>query len=57
MDVRKADGPSVASALAVPTGQAVGNVSHHLRVPGAGDLIAEAPEPVFLFACGVPAHP
>jgi len=44
MDVLKVDGPSTASAMAVRTGQAVGNVSHHLRVLGACNLIEEAPE-------------
>jgi len=44
MDVLKVDGPSTASALAARTGQAVGNVSHHLRVLGACNLIEEAPE-------------
>jgi DNA-binding transcriptional ArsR family regulator len=44
MDVLKVDGPATASALAARTGQAVGNVSHHLRVLGACRLIEEAPE-------------
>ena len=44
MDVLKVDGPSTASMLAERTGQAVANVSHHLKVLAAGDLIAEAPE-------------
>jgi DNA-binding transcriptional ArsR family regulator len=34
----------MASTLADRTGQAVGNVSHHLRVLGAAGLIEEAPE-------------
>jgi len=44
MDVLRVHGPSTASAIADKTGQAVGNVSHHLKVLGAGDLIEEAPE-------------
>jgi DNA-binding transcriptional ArsR family regulator len=44
MDVLKVDGPSTASVLAAHTEQAVGNVSHHLRVLGACNLIEEAPE-------------
>ncbi|WP_214413729.1 ArsR/SmtB family transcription factor [Sphaerisporangium fuscum] len=44
MDALKVDGPSTASMLAERTGQAVANVSHHLRVLGAGELIEEAPE-------------
>jgi DNA-binding transcriptional ArsR family regulator len=40
----KVDGPSMASVLADRTGQAVGNVSHHLRVLGSAGLIEEAPE-------------
>jgi len=40
----KVDGPAMASTLADRTGQAVGNVSHHLRVLGAAGLIEEAPE-------------
>ncbi|MCW2879228.1 MAG: transcriptional regulator [Sphaerisporangium sp.] len=44
MDVLKVYGPSTASMLAERTGQAVANVSHHLRVLGASELIEEAPE-------------
>jgi DNA-binding transcriptional ArsR family regulator len=44
MDVLKVDGPATASMLAERTGQAVGNVSHHLRTLAACDLVAEAPE-------------
>jgi DNA-binding transcriptional ArsR family regulator len=40
----KVDGPAMASTLADRTGQAVGNISHHLRVLGAAGLIEEAPE-------------
>jgi len=38
------DGPATASMLAEKTGQAVGNISHHLKVLAAGTLIEEAPE-------------
>lgn len=44
MDILKVDGPSTASALAARTDQAIGNVSHHLRVLGECNLIEEAPE-------------
>lgn len=44
MDVLRVHGPSTASAIAEKTGQAVGNVSHHLKVLGASGLIEEAPE-------------
>ncbi len=44
MDVLRVYGPSTVSVLAERTGQAVGNVSHHLKVLGASDLIEEAPE-------------
>ncbi|WP_246002029.1 ArsR/SmtB family transcription factor [Allorhizocola rhizosphaerae] len=44
MDVLRVYGPSTVSTLAERTGQAVGNVSHHLKVLGASDLIEEAPE-------------
>ncbi|MGI8333222.1 ArsR/SmtB family transcription factor [Actinomadura scrupuli] len=44
MDVLKVYGPATASALAGRTGQAVANVSHHLKVLGAAGLIVEAPE-------------
>jgi DNA-binding transcriptional ArsR family regulator len=40
----KLDGPSTATVLAERTGQAVGNISHHLRVLAAAGLIEEAPE-------------
>jgi DNA-binding transcriptional ArsR family regulator len=40
----KLDGPSTASVLAERTGQAVGNISHHLRVLAAAGLIEEVPE-------------
>lgn len=44
LNVLKVDGPSTASALSARTGQAVGNVSHHLRALAAAGLIEEAPE-------------
>ncbi|MFI5838436.1 ArsR/SmtB family transcription factor [Catenuloplanes sp. NPDC051500] len=44
MDVLKVEGPGTASVLAAATGQAVGNVSHHLKVLGECGLIEEAPE-------------
>lgn len=44
MDVLKVYGPATASMLAERTGQAVANVSHHLRVLGASELIVAAPE-------------
>jgi DNA-binding transcriptional ArsR family regulator len=44
MDVLKVYGPTTASALAERTDQAVANISHHLKVLAAADLIVEAPE-------------
>lgn len=44
MDVLKVDGPSTVSMVAERTGQAVANISHHLKVLGGCDLVAEAPE-------------
>jgi DNA-binding transcriptional ArsR family regulator len=44
MDVLKVSGPATVSAMAEQTDQAVANVSHHLRVLAACDLVAEAPE-------------
>ncbi|GAA2280306.1 helix-turn-helix domain-containing protein [Actinomadura luteofluorescens] len=44
LDVLKVYGPSTASALADRTGQAVANISHHLKVLASADLIVEAPE-------------
>lgn len=40
----KLDGPATASMLAEQTGQAVANVSHHLRTLANAELIEEAPE-------------
>lgn len=44
LDVLRVDGPSMPSVLARVTGQAVANISHHLRVLAEAGLIAEAPE-------------
>ncbi|MEV4636857.1 helix-turn-helix domain-containing protein [Actinoplanes sp. NPDC049548] len=44
MDLLRVDGPSMPSVLARVTGQAVANVSHHLRVLAEAGLIEEAPE-------------
>ncbi|TCO54903.1 ArsR/SmtB family transcription factor [Actinocrispum wychmicini] len=44
MDVLRVNGPSTVSALAEYTGQAVGNISHHLKVLAECELVEEAPE-------------
>ncbi|PKV93710.1 ArsR family transcriptional regulator [Amycolatopsis echigonensis] len=44
LDMLKLDGPATASVLAEKTGQAVGNVSHHLKVLSGAGLVVEAPE-------------
>jgi DNA-binding transcriptional ArsR family regulator len=44
MDALRVDGPATASMLAERTGQAVGNISHHLHTLAACELIEEAPE-------------
>jgi DNA-binding transcriptional ArsR family regulator len=44
LDLLKLDGPATASTLAQATGEAVGNVSHHLKALAAAGLIEEAPE-------------
>ena len=44
LDALRVDGPSTASALAQRTGQAVGSVSHHLKVLAEAQLVEEAPE-------------
>lgn len=44
MDVLRVDGPATASMLAERTGQAVGNISHHLHTLAACELIEEVPE-------------
>ena len=44
LDALAVDGPSTVSALATRTEQAVGNVSHHLKVLARARLVEEAPE-------------
>uniref|UniRef100_UPI003F498E05 ArsR/SmtB family transcription factor n=1 Tax=Nonomuraea bangladeshensis TaxID=404385 RepID=UPI003F498E05 len=44
LDLLKVEGPATASVLSEHTTEAVGNVSHHLRVLAAAGLIEEAPE-------------
>ncbi|MEU3456056.1 metalloregulator ArsR/SmtB family transcription factor [Micromonospora sp. NPDC006766] len=44
MDVLKVYGPSTVGLLAERTGQAPANVSHHLKVLAAAELVDEAPE-------------
>jgi DNA-binding transcriptional ArsR family regulator len=44
MDVLRVDGPATASLLSEHTGQAVGNISHHLHALAACDLIEQAPD-------------
>lgn len=44
LDILRVDGPATASVLAAATGQAVGNISHHLKVLAGSDLVEEAPE-------------
>ncbi|MET8622616.1 winged helix-turn-helix domain-containing protein [Kitasatospora sp. NPDC004669] len=44
LDLLKVHGPATVGQLAERTGQAVGNVSHHLKVLAESGLIAEAPE-------------
>jgi DNA-binding transcriptional ArsR family regulator len=44
MDVFKVHGPSTVGLLAERTGQAPANVSHHLKVLAAAELVTEAPE-------------
>jgi DNA-binding transcriptional ArsR family regulator len=44
LNLLRVDGPATASVLAERSGEAVGNVSHHLRVLAAAGLIEEAPE-------------
>lgn len=43
LDALAVDGPSTASMLAARTGQAVGNVSHHLKVLAQASLVEEVP--------------
>jgi DNA-binding transcriptional ArsR family regulator len=44
LDALKVDGPSTASSLSKRTGQAVGSVSHHLKVLAEVGLVEEVPE-------------
>ncbi|MFR9778489.1 ArsR/SmtB family transcription factor [Micromonospora sp. MS34] len=44
MDVLKVYGPATVGLLAERTGQAPANVSHHLKMLAAADLVAEAPD-------------
>ena len=44
LDVLRVHGPATASVLAERTGQAVGNVSHHMRILAESGLVEEAPE-------------
>ena len=44
LSLLKLDGPATASVLAQRTGQAVGNISHHLHALAGAGLIEEAPE-------------
>jgi DNA-binding transcriptional ArsR family regulator len=44
LDLFRVDGPAMPSVLARNTGQAVANISHHLKVLAECGLIAEAPE-------------
>jgi DNA-binding transcriptional ArsR family regulator len=44
LDLLKLDGPATVGMLAEHTGEAPGNISHHLRVLADAELIAEAPE-------------
>lgn len=44
LDVLRVDGPSTASMLAERTDQAVGNISHHVKVLATHGLVEPAPE-------------
>jgi DNA-binding transcriptional ArsR family regulator len=44
LDVLKVHGPATVSALAEHTDQAVGNVSHHMKVLAGAKLVEQAPE-------------
>lgn len=44
LDVLRVDGPCTASMLAEQTGQAVGNISHHIKVLAGHGLVEPAPE-------------
>jgi DNA-binding transcriptional ArsR family regulator len=44
LDVLRVHGPATASVLAERTAQAVGNISHHMRILAEAGLAEEAPE-------------
>ncbi|HEY1488621.1 MAG TPA: helix-turn-helix domain-containing protein [Micromonosporaceae bacterium] len=44
LDVLEVHGPATASMLAERTDQAVGNISHHMRILAEAALVEEAPE-------------
>jgi DNA-binding transcriptional ArsR family regulator len=44
LDLLGVEGPATASQLAERTGELVGNISHHLKVLAAAEVILEAPE-------------
>lgn len=44
MDILRVEGPATASMLAERTGQAVANISHHVRVLAEAELVEPAPE-------------
>ncbi|MGW6919318.1 ArsR/SmtB family transcription factor [Kitasatospora sp. NPDC054939] len=44
LDLLKVDGPATVGLVAERTGQAVGSISHHLKVLAASGLVEEAPE-------------
>ena len=44
LDALTVNGPSTASMLAQRTGQAVGNVSHHMKVLAEAELVEQVPE-------------
>lgn len=44
LDALTVDGPSTATMLAERTAQAIGNVSHHMKVLANASLVEEAPE-------------
>ncbi|MFE7191625.1 ArsR/SmtB family transcription factor [Kitasatospora sp. NPDC057541] len=44
LDLLAVDGPATVGLLAERTGQAVGSISHHLKVLVGADLVEEAPE-------------
>ncbi|MBV6698130.1 winged helix-turn-helix domain-containing protein [Kitasatospora aureofaciens] len=44
LDLLKVDGPATVGQLAERTGQAVGNISHHVKVLAGSGLVEEVPE-------------